>query len=405
MSRAKVLAWAGAALALLLVVLVSRRQHIPTPSPAGPPLPVPAEPFPPAGPAVDRDPTPAASVMPPPAQDARLARLAGPGYEAAHPGVLARLEALLQDHPGDPEWLAGAVAFLGRDQDAEKSLSHWLAAADLFPDNPLVADKATRVALAAWLDDRAQYGQLDAVLSRFQERFPRDPKARWLRASLAMEEGRWADADVLLAAAESCPASGDVSGLAERGGLAVAEAMGEPGTALDRYEILVRFPRPELNAYSQMARALEESQDEKAPRLMPRLEIMARRMGESQRTLVGFLEAHDIQASLMARMLDKAEREADLTGKDAIESRRQALDAERAAFWGWSKEYRAKASERLRPVFDRLGVPFHPASALFAVPGMKAREAELTAEEARLLEEAGHALFNEMDAYRRASPK
>ncbi len=333
---------------------------------------------------------------------ALLAAVAGPEYEAGHPGVLERLAALLEAEAQPFESYAGAVAYLGKDLDPAQRVDLWMRAAECFPGNHVIADAMIR---AAFQDG----GKAEAALAAQLARTPEDPHLLWLQASLAFDKDRPEEALGFLE--KSGPAGDwkDVGGLAELGALQVLEGMGEAPDPFQRLDVLLRYPRPELARYVRLAQQASDwagqCQAQGRPldgiRILEAVDRVGSSLERGSRSLVGFISAQSMREEALRALAPMAEATGDLVLSARIEASLRAIEEERRRFWAWDREYRREAAERLRPLYERLGMPYHRASALHGVAGLKARAGELSPAERILVDEAGTALFEEVDAYRR----
>jgi hypothetical protein len=312
----------------------------------------------------------------------------------------------MKEHPDDPSWGAGVVAYLGRDLTPAQRVDLWIKAAGHFPGNILIADAMIRAAF--------QEGgpKAEATLLAQLARTPKDAHLLWLQSSLAFEAGHPEEALGFLESARDLPAWEDLGGLAERGTLQVMEAMGESADPFRRFNVLARYPRPELSRFSSLAQdaadwaggLAAQGRSGEALKALQAVDRMGEELEKGSRSLVGFISAQNIREEALRALAAQAEASGDVALSERVQGSLRQVDAERQRYWAWNKEYRGRAAERLKPVYERLGIPFHVGSALHGVEGFKAREAELTPEEKALLGEAGTALFEEVDAYRKGGP-
>lgn len=348
-------------------------------------------PVPPPVPRTEPGETPSAPDTPPQQKDWKtlLCSLAGEGYEDRHPGTLARLAALLESEARDDETLPGVLAYLARGLGEDEIKTFWKRAFLAVPGDPLVADMMLR----AHLQRAEDPGELEEVLDLVG-----DPHALFVKASLAAEAGSPEGAQTLLDAAGRL-AWEDLSGRTEHGLVQVLDALGESPGVFERFEILVRYPRPEAAFYGRIAEACQGGDG----RLLEGVSALAGRIEQWSRSLVGWVSATHLGEEALAALADHALATGDVPLQERARKERAELEERRKAFWAWNKEYRRQAAEPLRPVFARLGIPFSEASALHGLESLKGREAELLPDERKLLEGAVEAVYAEMDAFRASS--
>lgn len=364
MRRLSVVGWGVAgALCLGLAFWISRRGGLPEPGPSVRLAASDAAPTPETSLTAAPEPiSPAAepaNETPPPGEKPdflqRLCHLAPEDFKKKHPGALEKLAALLEAHPGDEVWEAGALAFLARELPREARLEFWEKAAEAFPENLAVSDKMVRMAL-----DSAG-GRVDALLTRQQARTPQDPSLAWLRASLAFQDARPGDAEAMLLSAAKLPPWKERSGLTEQGGFLVREALGEPVSDLEVVASLDLLSLPSLSLYAKLTReggALAKDlrargEPDRARALMESLDQAGASMEAGGRLLI----THLVGAGVRKRNAQALAAHATAIGDMALLDQAQRLEArlrqEGEAAWTWSQQELKKKQDQLKEIVAR----------------------------------------------------
>ena len=328
---------------------------------------------------------------------ALLTALAPEGYEARHPGMIARLADLMLLHPGDVSWEAGTAAYLIEEipvTELGKRLPLWQKAADLLPSNPAVSDALVRLAL-----EKLPPEEIDALLKAQAGCFPEDPHLLWLRASLAFKGSHPEDALTLLKQASSLPPWEDWTGVSRMSSLDVREALGGPHSSLQVLMTSVGIVVPDLsklkeaaNAATAWAKDLQTQGDPgKAREVLEQAVAMGRRFGETRRSTFNHVFGNAIEKKALQNLQALCLATGDAPGAETAARRLEEIQAEKVAFCRWndirwagfetSVAFRTYGSMEGSPEEDRI----------------QAAENLLTPEEKALCEEYRH---GDMPAFR-----
>ncbi len=340
-----------------------------------------------------------------------LARLAPEGYEAKHPGRIAKLADLLVLHAGDPGWEAGTLSYLLSDAPTEARLDLWIRCAEALPANPAISEALVR----AILNRTEGRSDLDALLLAQTARMPEDPFLLWVRSAVGFRKSRPEEALALLAAAADLPAWKDWSLEAALRADEVKEAIEGPLGPVQRYLSASQAASSSTRLFFLLrgaprfalaqAEAIGAGDPARVRGILQSAAHMGRALSQGAR---GSREA-EIGLKAEYEVLSTLKRLARDSGETAVAEeaslRLAHIEAERAALHVWTRkrfhefERRLRSFQGLRQLERGLDTPGIPME-----DQIRALENLLTAEDAAYLRALSAETGREMTVYRSTQP-
>lgn len=281
------------------------------------------------------------------------------------PEIPAQLAALIREHPGDEEWEAGAVAYLARHLPPEDLLNHWERAVDAFPSNRIVADACLRASLSGWTQETPNE-RTALVLERMAGRHPDWNLPSLLLAGVRMGQAKPEEAETLFLKVSTLPPAPERTGLSERGGFRIREAIDGPADPPEAFQELYGSPSIHVlgvrlrtigQRFADRAAALEElGETARAAALLEAGSRSSRTLGEGTRILVTFLSCTAMERSALKRLQARAEATGDLQAADTARNRLQHLSHIGKAQKQWMKERDGLVLKRLQTMAETSGL-------------------------------------------------